>query len=645
VAPRTTALAAIALLALVPGTVALGAPSITEYSSGLPSSAQSVSITAGSDGALWFGEIGSGKRIWRVSTKGAITEAAVASGPAPLGITTGPDGNLWFTEIGGAARIGTLNPLDDSLSEDTLPGGSDPFGITSGPESDVWFTESGGHARIGRINPTTHELHEYELPLAGSQPYGITTGQEGDLWFTENANPGAIGRFDPHTHAFSEYSVGLTKNSSPTGIATGPEGDIWFTEAVNPGRIGRLDPSDGAITEFSSGLTAGTPEDIATSSDGNLYFTEAGGNGALGKITPAGTITQYTEGLTPKSSPWGITAGPDGNIWFTEAGSTARIGRLTLPPGAGATSASSEGQQTLLTAEVDPHAQATSYYFEYGASASYGSRTASANAGEGTSPAAVSATLTGLAQASAYHVRVVTTNSAGTTYGPDSTFTTAPAPAPPSAPTPTPTPLAAPLAAPLSTPVVQPPSLPVIDAPALTPVMGRSAGAIPVSGVVTVQSPSGAFVALGGAQTIPVGSVIDTSHGVLRLLTALAGGRSQGVTVWGGTFQVAQSSSGGGLTSLLMRGAPLACHAHSRSRAAAARAGAKRHSLWSQDEHGRYSTHGANSVATVMGTRWETVESCAGTLTLVQRGRVRVHDLHRGVTVVVSAGHSYLARP
>jgi len=76
------------------------------------------------------------------------------------------------------------------------------------------------------------------------------------------------------------------------------------------------------------------------------------------------------------------------------------------------------------------------------------------------------------------------------------------------------------------------------------------------------------------------------------------------------------------------------------------RPGAKARSagLWAKDRHGRFSTRGRNSVAIVRGTRWLTKETCAGTLTRVAEGAVAVRDTRRHKTVLVRAGHSYLAR-
>jgi hypothetical protein len=83
----------------------------------------------------------------------------------------------------------------------------------------------------------------------------------------------------------------------------------------------------------------------------------------------------------------------------------------------------SEKEATLL-ATVNPEGAETKYYFEYGTTESYGSKTAEASAGSGTSSIEVSKTITGLSSDTKYHYRFVATNSSGTTYGADQTFTT-----------------------------------------------------------------------------------------------------------------------------------------------------------------------------------------------------------------------------
>jgi hypothetical protein len=60
---------------------------------------------------------------------------------------------------------------------------------------------------------------------------------------------------------------------------------------------------------------------------------------------------------------------------------------------------------------------------------------------------------------------------------------------------------------------------------------------------------------------------------------------------------------------------------------------------------GRFRTQGRYSSASVRGTRWVTADRCDGTFTYVEQGEVAVYDIPRRRTIILTAGHSYLARP
>jgi autotransporter-associated beta strand protein len=79
-----------------------------------------------------------------------------------------------------------------------------------------------------------------------------------------------------------------------------------------------------------------------------------------------------------------------------------------------------------LNGTVDPSGQATTWYFQYGLTDSYGSSTATNTLGSTSTVFPVSSVINGLADYTVYHYRVVAANSAGTNYGSDSTFTTLP---------------------------------------------------------------------------------------------------------------------------------------------------------------------------------------------------------------------------
>jgi hypothetical protein len=82
-----------------------------------------------------------------------------------------------------------------------------------------------------------------------------------------------------------------------------------------------------------------------------------------------------------------------------------------------------------VSGSVNPNGSATTWYVEYGTTTSYGTQTASASAGSGTTNAAVSAPLTPLKPGTTYHYRFVATSTAGTGHGADGILTTSSAPA------------------------------------------------------------------------------------------------------------------------------------------------------------------------------------------------------------------------
>jgi hypothetical protein len=77
-----------------------------------------------------------------------------------------------------------------------------------------------------------------------------------------------------------------------------------------------------------------------------------------------------------------------------------------------------------LTGNVNPHGVATSYYFQYGTTTAYGSRTPSIAVGKGTSTVAAAAQVTGLAPNTRYHYRLIAHNADGTDSGGDRAFRT-----------------------------------------------------------------------------------------------------------------------------------------------------------------------------------------------------------------------------
>jgi hypothetical protein len=83
------------------------------------------------------------------------------------------------------------------------------------------------------------------------------------------------------------------------------------------------------------------------------------------------------------------------------------------------------GTTATLTGTVDPAGHTTSWYFEFGTTTGYGTKTASQNAGSTPGAKNLAVPIGSLLSATTYHFRLVATSSAGTSYGADTAFTTA----------------------------------------------------------------------------------------------------------------------------------------------------------------------------------------------------------------------------
>lgn len=195
-----------------------------------------------------------------------------------------------------------------------------------------------------------------------------------------------------------------------------------------------------------------------------------------------------------------------------------------------------------------------------------------------------------------------------------------------------------------------------VDAPMKPPVEGKTVNAFTESGTVLVKLPAGAqnaanapvgFFPLSSlGRQVPIGSTLDTTHGTVRMLAAKGKtGDTQDGHFSRGVFKVTQPHNNPLTTVSLTRTGLHSCsrlpRGGSPKRARSARARSR--SLFSR-VHGRFRTRGRNSSATVRGTEYLVKDTCAGTLTLVMRGVVKVRDFVLKKNITVRAGHKYFAR-
>lgn len=261
--------------------------------------------------------------------------------------------------------------------------------------------------------------------------------------------------------AFFEYGPTATYGSTTAATALGSGADPVSLSAnlasLSPGSTYhyRLVVQSGggvAVTDDATFSTPPLPPTATTTSSTLLSVSSAR---VTGFVNPRGTLTSYWFEYGPTTS-YGTqtpsTSAGSGNssvsasadlaelepettyhfrLVAENAGGTAYGADKTLTtPSAlpsvvtnAPTSVSASG--ALLYGHVNPNGQATSYWFEYGPTDTYGEATPEGALSAGLSAIGVIREISGLTPASTYHYRLVAESAGGTSYGQDQQFMTA----------------------------------------------------------------------------------------------------------------------------------------------------------------------------------------------------------------------------
>jgi alpha-tubulin suppressor-like RCC1 family protein len=209
----------------------------------------------------------------------------------------------------------------------------------------------------------------------------------------------------------------FTYGQPPPIVETGP---AYFVTRSSATLYAHVNPDGGEVSECK--LEYGT----TTAYGSSAACTPSPGSGE----SPVEVSAALTGLLAGTSYHYRVSATNTGG---TSKGSDATF-KTPSPATVKTEAASSIGTTAAaLNGTVNPNGEGVSQcVFEYGTSTAYGSSApCSSLPGSGTSPVAVSASLSGLSPNTTYHFRVSATNAGGTSIGEDASFTTLPPASPP----------------------------------------------------------------------------------------------------------------------------------------------------------------------------------------------------------------------
>jgi hypothetical protein len=388
------------------------------------------------------------------------TEAATGVGAtsATLNGTVNPNGadTTWYFEYGTSTKYGQKTATQDAGSGTTQVSVSaavsglqtgKPYhyrldATSSGGTSqgaDQTFTPSASAAApTVTITPTTGVTSSAATLNGSVNPNGADTN-----WYFEFGTSTSYGTKTP-AKTIRAGTHAMNVSAPLAGLTAGTTYHFRLVASNTAG------PSNSADQTFATSGPAGSAPSVVTSAASGVTGSSATLNGS---VTPNasttswyfeyGTSTNYGSKTAAKSIPAGtkatnVSAGINGLT-----GGTTYHFRLVASNGGGATAGTDQSFTTsgppsvqtaapqsltttsaTLTGSVNPQGHGTTWYFEYGTTSSYGTKTASKNAGAGSGAVNVSAPISNLTSGTTYHFRLVATSSAGTTKSADATFTT-----------------------------------------------------------------------------------------------------------------------------------------------------------------------------------------------------------------------------
>jgi hypothetical protein len=208
-----------------------------------------------------------------------------------------------------------------------------------------------------------------------------------------------------------------TSATAGAAVPTATTGPALSLTSSSANLTGTVNPSGESTTfSFQFGTTTGY---------GSQTNPQSAGSGSADQVVSA-TLTGLNAGTTYHyrliaTNNSGTTVGVDAT--FTTQG--APPPSPPSPPTATTRSATSIGTTSAtVRGGVNPRRATTTYYFEFGLTAAYGTQTAARSLSAGNSTRSVRARLTGLQPGMTYHYRVVAKNANGEALGVDRTFTT-----------------------------------------------------------------------------------------------------------------------------------------------------------------------------------------------------------------------------
>jgi hypothetical protein len=378
---------------------------------------------------------------------------ATVDGDSPMGVATDPvSGEVYVTESSPAGlrvthfTAGGVSPVQTFGASSVVS----LSGMAVGPDGTVYLGDS--------TNAVVARFTAFEGPT-------VATGSATSITTTSATLNGTVDPGGVAAHCRYEYGLDANYGSSTEDFDVGSGNATVAAAAPVLGlvpnttyhyRIVCFNSSGSIVGEDRSFTTAPAPPVI----DGSPAFASAITPTTVrvhGTVNPNHTQTHFHIDYGTTATYGSVAPAPDGDATSASVDTPVVANLIGLEPatlyhfrvtadnGIGGPQHGADGTfitapaaaagatdittaKATLTATINPHGAASTYHFEYGPTASYGSTTPEVDAGSGSAEQGITQTISGLSPSQTYHVRVVASSGGIVRSGADGTFTTAPGP-------------------------------------------------------------------------------------------------------------------------------------------------------------------------------------------------------------------------
>jgi hypothetical protein len=321
----------------------------------------------------------------RYDTTGALVATISTPGVSPAWIAAAPDGSFYVAPEAGP-DITHFSGSGTALG--TIAGVGAPEGFAFEPTNGLLVVSVGG--KLKTYSSSGQFLSE--VPAVGA---------------TRLASGGSDLLYGLSGRSINAYGLEIVPG---VDVPAASDVAVHLSAEVDPGEAGPGEPPEGSVAHFEY------------SSDGGKTWTSTPEE-ALGGPT---TIEADLTGLAPNGDY--LVRAVASNAKLTNTTSNVSFHTTAVAPEVEIGSTSDVGETAVvLYATINPWGLLTTYHFEYGPTTAYGSRVPAnieAPAGDGRVARSFGRWLMDLAPGTTYHFRLVATNSVGTSYSADQTFTT-----------------------------------------------------------------------------------------------------------------------------------------------------------------------------------------------------------------------------